>query len=78
MKYKKITPDIFLPETTTPEPIRLSELEAELAMLNSQTAQEPTQEELIVFARQMHPFYMNQFSPRKAELEQLINELKGL
>lgn len=81
MSYKKIAPNIFLPETSTPEPLYLDRLEAELAALQAQSEmQEPTEQELLIFARSAHPYYMQKtnYSNRVSELEDLINTLKAL
>ena len=59
MNYKKITDDIFIPETTSPDAIRLSELIAERDRLVAEMEMdEPSEAELLAFAKLMHPFYM--------------------
>lgn len=78
MTYKKIAPGLFIPATQTPEVLVLADLEAELAAMQAQAKmQQPTDIELIEFAKMMHPFY-NMQPQRIAELQDLINTLKIL
>jgi hypothetical protein len=69
MNYKEIAPGIYLPETHSPNPIYLSELEKELAELKANIEVEPTNEQLLSWARGFHPYYSEQ-----AHQEMLINE----
>jgi len=79
MNYKKITENIFLPETSTPEPLYLDKIEQELAALQQQQT-EPTEAQLIEFGKMMHPYYAeaNMQAQRIIELVALLNELKAL
>jgi hypothetical protein len=73
--------NLFLPDTTTPEVIDLDKLKAELATLKAQSAaSEPTELELIDWARAMHPYYMDRhyFNSEIERLTKLITELEGL
>ena len=77
-EYKKIADGVYIEKTMAPEPIYLNKLIAERDRLTALQEQEkPTDEELLQFAREMHPSLMD-YSHRLNELEGLINSLKSL
>jgi hypothetical protein len=80
MTYKKITDNIFIPATNTPDPILLSDLEQELEDLRASILSEPTDQHLLDWARDNHPYYVEQ-ATKEAEInqkEEFINYLKSL
>lgn len=79
MNYRKIAPGIFLPETNTPEPVFLEDLENKLETLNNQKkAGIPTDEELIEYAKIFHPAFNPSLDVEINKLIELISELKEL
>lgn len=79
-KYKKLTSDLFIARTTAPDPISLSELRAERdRLIAQQAAEEPSDEELLAWAKREHPYYTNvETSVRINDLNQLIQDLSEL
>ncbi|MDD4070544.1 MAG: hypothetical protein PHF05_08885 [Candidatus Izemoplasmatales bacterium] len=80
MTYKKITDNIFIPATNTPDPILLSDLEQELEDLRASILSEPTDSELLDWARTFHPYFTENGVKELMiqEKEELINYLKSL
>jgi hypothetical protein len=81
MEYTKITSDIFLPVTISPVPLLLSDLKNRLLeMQAAAVAVEPSEAELLDFARMVHPFYSDALQ-RTFEIQRLrflVAELEGL
>ncbi len=70
--------NLFLPDTTTPEVIDLDQLKARLAELQAQNyMQAPSDEELMAFARMMHPYYSDAMQ-RQMEVQRLSDQITEL
>lgn len=80
MNYKRITEDIFLPETSTPEPIILSELKSEVSKLESAIQDEPSESDLIEWAKVSHPYFSDRFriETKILELKALVEKLESI
>jgi hypothetical protein len=81
MEYTKITSDIFLPVTISPVPLLLSDLKNRLLEMQAAAVTvEPSEAELLDFARMVHPFYSDalQRAFEIQRLQNLITELEGL
>jgi hypothetical protein len=74
--YRKITEDLYLPERDTPNPVSLNELKTELEGLKAAKGTEPTDAELIEWAKQNHPYYED--DAQITELEEFVNYLESL
>jgi hypothetical protein len=74
--YRKISDDLFLPERDTPNPVSLMELKNELEEMKASKGTEPTDAELIEWAKQNHPYYED--DARITELEEFVNYLESL
>jgi len=60
MTLIKIDEDTFKEETIISKTIVKSDIEAEITSLQEELAKEPSDEELLVFARATHPYYFLQ------------------
>ena len=80
MKYIQIADDLFIPEVTvvTPKVVRLSEIQAQRDEILASQNQEPTQEELLEYARHNHPHFVEREIQdlQLSELECTISELE--
>jgi 2-C-methyl-D-erythritol 4-phosphate cytidylyltransferase len=80
MNYQKLTENLFIPTISTPQIIKLSELEEQLNRLKDLSIIEPDDIELIEYAKQNHPFYVmiDNNNQEIIRLEEIINYLKSL
>ena len=75
--YKKVADDTFIPERESPNPVYLSEKKARLQELkDAKASEEPTDSELLEWAKQNHPYYAN--DKEIQELEEFIEYLESL
>src|SRR6056297_3445710 len=75
--YKKVANDTFIPERESPNPVYLSEKKARLQELKEvKAAQEPTDSELLEWAKQNHPYYQD--DKEITELEEFVNYLESI
>jgi len=74
-EYKKLAEGVYIEKTMAPEPIHLDKLIAERDRLTALQEQEkPTDEELLAWAKEMHPAYMDY----KAEIGRLSDVISTL
>jgi len=80
MNYQKLTENLFIPTISTPQIIKLSELEEQLNRLKDLSIIEPDDIELIEYSKQNHPFYVmiDNNNQEIIRLEEIINYLKSL
>jgi len=80
MNYKRITSDIFLPETSTPEPVVLSELKSRISTLEAAIQDEPSDYDLIEWAKASHPYFSDRFKIESEifQLQTLVQNLESI
>ncbi len=76
-EYKKVANDTFIPKRESPNPVYLSKKKARLQELKeAKEAQEPTDTELLDWAKLNHPYYAN--DKEITELEEFVNYLESI
>jgi hypothetical protein len=77
-EYKKIAEGVYIEKTMAPEPIYLDKLIAERdRLVQLQEQEKPTDEELLAWAKEMHPAY-EEINANIEMLNSLIYKLESV
>jgi len=77
-EYKKIAEGVYIEKTMAPEPIHLDNLIAERdRLVQLQEQEKPTDAELLEWAKEMHPAFMD-YELKVLQLSELIEQLRKL